>query len=94
MTELAELADQVVAAVTAVPGVAAMHSGLYGEVATHLPHRRVTGVQLRADLVEVHVVLLWGVDVLRTADAVRDTTTGIVDRPVHVVIEDVLDPTS
>jgi uncharacterized alkaline shock family protein YloU len=86
------LAERVVAAVTAVPGVVAMHPGRFGEVATHLPGRRVVGVQLRADLVEVHVMLAWEADLLRTADAVRAAAVAAAGRPVDVVVQDVLGP--
>ena len=87
------LADRVVSAVTAVPGVAAMHSGMFGEVATHLSGRRVRGIQLRDDLVEIHITLNWAADLLTTADAVRYAAGVLVGRPVRIVIEDVLAPT-
>ena len=51
-----DLADRVAAAVRNVPGVADLHTGAFGEVATHLPGRRVGGVQIRADHCAVHVV--------------------------------------
>ncbi len=88
----AELADQIVVAVTSVPGVAAMHSGRFGEVATYLPGRRVAGVRIRSDLVEVHVTLTWGTDLRSTADAVRAAAEPVAGRAVHVVIQDVLGP--
>jgi len=88
----AELADDVVAAVVAVPGVAAMHSGRFGEVATYLPGRRVAGVRVRADLVEVHVTANWGSDLLPLADAIRLAAASVASRTVHVVIQDVLGP--
>jgi hypothetical protein len=87
-----ELADAVLAAVTAVPGVAAMHSGRFGEVATYLPGRRVPGVQLRDDRAEVHIVVHWGRDLLATAAAVRLAAEPLAGRLVHVVIEDVIHP--
>jgi len=86
------LADRIVAAVREVPGVVSMHPGRYGEVATHLPHRRVIGVQLRDDSAAVHVTVAWGADLLSTADAVRQAVGRLVGRPVHIVIEDVLGP--
>lgn len=51
--------DAVVAAVLACPGVAAMASGVAGEIATYLPGRRVSGVQIRDTSLEVHVVARW-----------------------------------
>lgn len=86
------LADRVAEAVLAVPGVAALHAGRYGEAATHLPGRRVNGVQVREDRLEVHVSLEWGAEVLATADAVRDRCAGLAARRVDVVVEDVVGP--
>jgi len=86
------LADRVAAAVTAVPAVAAMHPGRFGEVATYLPGRRVTGVQVRDDEVEVDVVVRWGVNLPATADAVRTAVARVAQRPVYVVIQDVAAP--
>lgn len=37
--------DMIAGAVLAVPGVAALHPGPFGEVATHLPGRRVPGIR-------------------------------------------------
>ncbi|MDQ3610018.1 MAG: hypothetical protein M4D85_00180 [Actinomycetota bacterium] len=85
-------ADRVALAVVSVPGVAELHPGRYGEVATHLPGRRVRGIQLRSDRVEVHVALHWGTDVLATADEVRAAAMRVADRPVDVTVEDVFAP--
>jgi len=85
-----DLADQVAAAVRAVPGVADLHTGAFGEVATHLPGRRVGGVQIRPDHCAVHVVLYWGWPVLATADRVRAVVAALVGTRVDVTIEDVL----
>lgn len=83
------VADQVVAAVSQVPGVARMHAGMFGEVATYLPGRRVEGVQLRDDVANVHVVVRWGVPIPGTVDAIRTALRLVVDKPVNVTIEDV-----
>ena len=88
----ADLADAVAAAVRAVPGVAALHTGSFGEVATYLPGRRVPGIRLLEDRTEVHVVLTWGVPVLATADAVRAAVRPLVHTTVDVTVEDVVDP--
>ena len=55
----AALAERVAAAVTAHPAVAHLHGGVFGDVATHLPGRRLVGVRIgRADEpVEIAVVL-------------------------------------
>jgi len=86
------MADRVAVAVGSVPGVAELHPGRFGEAATHLPGRRVRGVQLRPDRVEVHVALYWGADVLATADEVRAAAMSVAGRPVDVTVQDVLPP--
>lgn len=88
----ADLADRVAAAVLAVPGVAGLHTGAFGEVATYLPGRRVEGVRLRPDRAEVHLVLAWGAAVEPTAAAVRRVATAVAGTVVDVSVEDVADP--
>lgn len=89
--DAAAASDAVAAAVLAVPGVADLHSGTYGEVATYLAGRRVNGVRLRPDgSAEVHVVLLFGVPVLGTADLVRRAVQAVRAGPVDVSVQDVV----
>ena len=85
-----ELADRVAAAVLAVPGVAGLHAGAFGQVATYLPGRRVVGVQVRANACSVHVVTEWGSPVLATADLVRAVVEPLVGTTVDVTVEDVV----
>jgi uncharacterized alkaline shock family protein YloU len=85
-----ELADHVAAVVRAVPGVADLHSGTFGEVATHFPGRRVKGVQIRTDHCSIHVVLYWGAPVLETADRVRAAVAALVSTRIDVTIEDIV----
>ena len=87
--EQSSVADLVVTAVTSVPGVSRMHPGLFGEVATYLPGRRVVGVQLREGVTNVHVVLCWGVALPETVDAIRSALLAVVHAPVHVTVEDI-----
>lgn len=86
-----DLADAVAAAVRAVPGVVDLHAGTFGEVATYLPGRRVTGVRVRDDGVAVHVVLRFGVPVLDTAQRVRAAVQVLAPGPVDVSVEDVVE---
>ena len=88
----AQLADAVAAATRAVPGVADLHTGAFGEVATYLPGRRVNGVRLREQVTEVHIVLTWGSPLLDTADRVRAAVAALVTTPVDVTVEDVVEP--
>ncbi len=91
---LAETADAIAAAARSVPGVADLHTGAFGEVATYLPGRRVNGVRMRDDVTEVHVTLIWGAPVLPTAEEVRRVVATLVTTPVDITIEDVVDPTA
>lgn len=86
-------AEVVAAAVRAVPGVAGLYGGLFGEVATHLPGRRVLGVRIDdGGNAEVHVVLHWGYPVPATSFAVRRAVARLVNGSVHVVVDDVAAP--
>lgn len=91
---LPEAADLVRAAVLALPGVADLHTGAFGEVATYLPGRKVDGVRVRPDGAQVDVVLEWGAPVLATADDVRRVATSITGKPVDVVVQDIAAPPS
>ena len=86
-----EQADLIAAAVTAVPGVAGLHAGMFGEVATYLPGHRVLGIRTTADgVTEVHVTLLYGAAVRDTAALVRDAAAGVAGGVVDVTVEDVV----
>ena len=92
-----DTADVVAAAVLAVPGVARLHQGAFGEVATYLPGRRVPGVRLRPDGVEVHVVVERELLDTRTplpvvAERIHRAVAALVPGPVHVFIEDLAEP--
>ena len=86
-----EPADLVAAAVLAVPGVAGLHPGRFGEVATYLPGRRVTGVKLGTDVVEVHVVATSASPLLAVAQQIHAAVSAVVDAPVQVFVEDLAD---
>lgn len=85
-----ELADRVAAAVLSVPGVAGLHGGAFGEVATYLPGRRVAGVRLGDELAAVHVSVVYGVPVSETAEAVRAAVAPLLTTPVDVSVEDIV----
>lgn len=88
----ADVTDLVAAAVRAVPGVASLHGGMFGEVATYLVGRRVPGIRQSEDGTEVHVSLLLGAPVRSTADQIRRVVAPLVNGPVHIVVEDVVTP--
>jgi uncharacterized alkaline shock family protein YloU len=82
-------ADAIAVAVSAASGVAALSGGRFGGVGTYLPGRRVTGVVIGDDDLEVHVVGRYGVPVAEIAAEVRRAVEPYAgDRTVHVIIED------
>ncbi|HVX42848.1 MAG TPA: hypothetical protein VHC49_03135 [Mycobacteriales bacterium] len=82
-------ADAIAAAVASCPGVARLHGGMFGEVATYLPGRRVVGVQVGEHRVAVHIVARLG-PLQDVADGVRGVVTPLAEGfPVDVVVEDV-----
>lgn len=86
-------ADTVAALARAVPGVAALHPGMFGEVATYLPGRRVTGVRIRGGAVDVHLTVWPAAPVRATAAAVRAAVAaGFPGHTVNVTVEDIAVP--
>ena len=81
-------ADDLAALVLAVPDVVRLHAGRLGEVATYLPGRRVVGIKLTDDLIEVHVVVGGRTPVRETARLIHAAVAALVATPVHVYIED------
>ncbi|HEX3816296.1 MAG TPA: Asp23/Gls24 family envelope stress response protein [Mycobacteriales bacterium] len=82
-------ADRIAAAVLRQPAVAALHGGVFGEVATYLPGRRVTGVQVGGDRIAVHVTTILGEPMNQVAARIREIVVPLADgHPVDVVIED------
>ena len=82
-------ADDIAALVLAVPDVVRLHAGRFGEVATYLPGRRVTGVRLGDDTVEVHVVVAARAPIRETAQLIHAAVATLIATPVHVYVEDV-----
>jgi hypothetical protein len=83
-------AERVAAAVEKVPSVARLSSGSTGaEIATYLPGRRVRGVRVDEETVEVHVVARWPAVLPEVGDAVRSAAGPLVGgRAIEVVIDD------
>lgn len=82
--------DEIVAATVACASVAAMASGVAGEVATYLPGRRVPGVRIDDLGIEVHVVARWGIPLPEVGEEVRSALQPLVgNRSVSVFIDDV-----
>lgn len=82
--------DAVVERVAACPSVARISPGPAGEVATYLPGRRVPGVRMSDDTIEIHVVARWGVRVPDVAADVRAAIASIAAGcSVDVHVDDV-----
>lgn len=85
-----EVTDTVADVVRAVPGVADLHSGMFGEVATYLPGRRLVGVRVTDDRVDVHITVTQDAPIRSTAAAVRAAVAAVLpDLAVDVTVEDV-----
>jgi hypothetical protein len=82
-------ADDIAALVLAIPDVVRLHAGRFGEVATYLPGRRITGVKLGDDTVEVHVVVAASAPIRQTAQLIHAAVATLIATPVHVYVEDV-----
>jgi hypothetical protein len=86
-------ADTIDAIVRAVPGVADLHAGMYGEVGTYLPGRRVVGIRVGAHAIEVHITARADRPVHDTAAAVRAAIAARwPDVTVDVTVEGVVLP--
>ena len=86
-----EAADTVADVVLATPGVAGLHPGMFGEVGTYLPGRRVDGVRLGDTDIDVHLSVREGAPVRETAAAVREAVAReFPGRAVNVTVEDVV----
>ena len=86
--------DAVAAAVAACPSVAHLAGGgLTGQVATYLPGRRVEGVRVTEDAIEVHLATRWDVPIPQAAAEVRAAVAPLAGgRPITVAVDDIDDP--
>jgi hypothetical protein len=83
-------ADAVARVIEARPSVAALSAGPTGLAVSYLPGKRVPGVRVTDDAVEVHVVARWGSTVEVVDREVRSAVSSMTGgRRLDVVIEDV-----
>lgn len=87
-----EVADTVAAATSAVSGVAGLHGGEFGEIATYLPGRKVLGVRIDDQHCDIHITAEYPSDVNGVARGVRDAVSPLVTVPVSVTVEDIVYP--
>lgn len=84
--------DTIAALVLACPAVAGLSGGPYGAAATYLVGRKVAGVRINPDTVEVHVVSRFGPTVGELAEQIRAALAGrVLGRTVDIVVEDLAD---
>ena len=82
-------ADALTAAVLACPAVAALHGGRLGQLTTFLPGRRVEGVRVTDERVQVGVVAAYGLPMGLVADQVRTALAPLAGgRPIDVHVAD------
>lgn len=86
--------DAIAAAIATCPSVSGLSGGIAGEIATYLPGRRVTGVRLTTDKVEVHVIARYGCTLHEVDAEVRGAVAAAAPGvgKVDVVVADVEDP--
>lgn len=86
-------ADAIVTLTRKVPGVSDLYGGAMGEIATYLPGRRVPGVRVDEERIEVHLVVELTRPVQDTAEAVHRTLSAVAgEREVRVHVDDVRSP--
>ena len=86
--------DAIARAVKACADVAELSGGRFGEVASYLPGRRVPGVSVQPDVVELHVKARWGASAGDLYAQVSSVLAPLIDRRLDVVVADIDDPPS
>jgi hypothetical protein len=85
--------DAVAAAVRSCPAVDDLDGGPLGGVATYLPGRRVPGIRVVDDRIEVHVRGVWDQPVGLIADQIRSVLATLNGgRIIDVVLTDIAEP--
>ncbi|WP_375490174.1 Asp23/Gls24 family envelope stress response protein [uncultured Jatrophihabitans sp.] len=85
--------EAVAAAVRGCHAVADLAEGALGSVVSYLPGRRVVGVRVDRDHVDVQVQAQWGVPVPELAAQVRAAAGPLAaGRRIDIVVADVADP--
>ncbi|MBN6038495.1 hypothetical protein [Amycolatopsis sp. 195334CR] len=83
-------ADRIAAAVLALPDVAGLHGGRFGDIATLAARRRVTGIRVRDEDLTIAVSVRYPFSATEVAASVR-AAVGRPERAVHVFIADLVD---
>jgi hypothetical protein len=85
--------DAVAAAVRGCPAVDDLDSGPLGGAATYLPGRRVPGIRIGSDRIEVHVRSVWDQPVGTVAGQIRQALASLAGgRVIDVLLTDIALP--
>jgi hypothetical protein len=85
--------DDIYAEVIACPGVAGLGSGMIGELATYLPGRRVPGIRVTPELVQLEICARWGPSAQQIGAQIWAALASVVtDRPIEIAITDISPP--
>ncbi len=86
-------ADIVSTIVSNLPDVAGLSVGAFGEVASYLPGRKILGVRVDDDAVEVHIVARYGKALGTIAEQIGSALAPVLaGRPLQVFVDDILLP--
>ncbi|MCS5478457.1 hypothetical protein NYP18_02195 [Corynebacterium sp. YIM 101645] len=85
-----DVADRVAADIRAIPGVAGLHAGRFGEVALLYPRHRVNGLRVSPTALEVHLIVDLAAPrpLAEIAAEVRAVVAGFLDTEVDVFFAD------
>jgi hypothetical protein len=85
--------DAVHTAVSNCPGVAAVGSGTLAALTTYLPGRRIPGIRINPDSVELEIVADWDATAAHIASEIRVAVAGLADgRRIDITIADIVLP--
>ena len=85
--------DAVASAVRACPGVSDLADSRFGDAATYLPGRRVTGIAAKGETVRVSVRAKWGVPASDLLDQITAALMpSLADRRIELVVAEIDDP--
>jgi uncharacterized alkaline shock family protein YloU len=84
--------DAVARAVKACAGVSELAGGRFGEIGSYLPGRRVHGVIVHSDVVEISIRARWGVPVADLYGQITSVLADVIDRRIDIQVVDIDDP--
>lgn len=92
--QFATMIDEITQRALGTDGVAGLHGGPDGTIATYLPGRTVAGIRVceaEERFVDLHLVMVYGADIAAVAHQVRVDVEALTGLPTTVTIEDLTD---